>query len=93
MLDGAQMERQRMGEKRLAPRPERWQMPAAGDDDQSKSKNRRFHPGMRVQHGTWGGGMVLNSAVENDDEIVDIFFEEVGLKRVVASLAGLEIRP
>jgi recombinational DNA repair protein (RecF pathway) len=36
---------------------------------------------------------VLNSALENDDEIVDVFFEEYGLKRVVASLAGLEIQP
>jgi NADPH-dependent curcumin reductase CurA len=35
---------------------------------------------------------VLNSRLQDDDEIVDIFFENVGLKRVAASLAKLEIR-
>lgn len=52
----------------------------------------RFHPGMRVNHPVWSEGMVLNSRIQDDDEIVDIFFEEVGLKRVAASLARLEIR-
>ena len=46
---------------------------------------------MRVQHPTWGEGMVLNSRIENDDEVVDVFFEELGLKRLAASLARLEI--
>jgi DNA helicase-2/ATP-dependent DNA helicase PcrA len=50
----------------------------------------RFQPGMRVQHPTWGEGMVLNSRLQDDDEIVDIFFEKIGLKRVAASLARLE---
>jgi len=35
--------------------------------------------------------MVLNSRIQDDDEIVDIFFEELGLKRVAASLAKLEL--
>ena len=35
--------------------------------------------------------MVLNSRIQDDEEIVDIFFESVGLKRVAASLARLEI--
>jgi DNA helicase-2/ATP-dependent DNA helicase PcrA len=47
---------------------------------------------MRVQHPVWGEGMVLNSRIQDDDEIVDIFFEELGLKRVAASLAKLEIK-
>jgi hypothetical protein len=33
----------------------------------------------------------LQSQVQDDDEIVDIFFEGVGLKRVAASLAKLEV--
>jgi hypothetical protein len=36
--------------------------------------------------------MVLNSRQQDGDEIVDIFFEGTGLKRVVASLANLEIK-
>ncbi len=51
----------------------------------------RYRAGNRVQHPTWGEGMVLNSRVQDDEEIVDIFFETVGLKRVAASLARLEI--
>ena len=46
---------------------------------------------MRVKHPVWDEGMVLNSRLQDDDEIVDIFFEDVGLKRVAASLARLEV--
>jgi DNA helicase-2/ATP-dependent DNA helicase PcrA len=52
----------------------------------------RFQPGQRVQHPVWGEGMVLNSRIQDDDEIVDIFFENLGMKRVAASLARLEIK-
>lgn len=52
---------------------------------------KKYIPGQRVQHPEWGEGMVLNSRIEGSDEIVDIFFEEIGLKRVVASLAQLVI--
>jgi len=68
---------------------ERWQKP---QDDPAPLIERRYHPGMRVFHPVWEEGMVLNSRIQDDDEIVDIFFEEIGLKRVAASLARLEIR-
>ncbi|RME06957.1 MAG: DUF3553 domain-containing protein [Anaerolineae bacterium] len=51
----------------------------------------QFRPGMRVRHPHWGEGMVLNSTVDADDEVVDVFFEDVGLKRLVASLARLTV--
>ena len=51
-----------------------------------------LQPGMHVQHPTWGEGMVLNTNLQDGDEIVDIYFAEIGLKRVVASLARLEIK-
>ena len=35
--------------------------------------------------------MVLKSVLQDDDEIVDIFFAGIGLKRVMASLARLQI--
>jgi hypothetical protein len=35
--------------------------------------------------------MVLNSRIDGNDEIVDVFFEKLGLKRVAASLAKMEI--
>jgi DNA helicase-2/ATP-dependent DNA helicase PcrA len=52
----------------------------------------RFPAGMRVIHPVWGDGMVLNSRLQDDDEIVDVFFEKVGLKKVAASLANLKTR-
>jgi DNA helicase-2/ATP-dependent DNA helicase PcrA len=55
------------------------------------SVDRRYHPAMRVRHSTWGEGIVLESRIQDEDETVDVFFESVGFKRVVASLAGLEI--
>jgi hypothetical protein len=36
--------------------------------------------------------MVLDSRIQDDDEIVDIFFEGVGLKRLAASIAKLEVK-
>jgi DNA helicase-2/ATP-dependent DNA helicase PcrA len=68
---------------------ERWQAPSPA---RARVTEQRFHPGLRVQHNVWGEGMVLNSRIQDDDEIVDIFFEQVGLKRVAASLANLEIK-
>ena len=51
----------------------------------------QYAAGMRVRHPAWGEGMVLNSRLQDGDETVDIFFEQVGLKRVAASLANLEV--
>jgi DNA helicase-2/ATP-dependent DNA helicase PcrA len=67
----------------------RWQ-PAGGAS--APIVQQRFTPGMRVYHPVFAEGMVLNSRIQDDDEIVDIFFENAGLKRVAASLARLEIR-
>ncbi len=54
------------------------------------AKQAQFHAGMRVRHPIWGEGIVLNSRLQDDDEIVDIVFESVGIKRVAASLANLK---
>ena len=51
----------------------------------------RFRAGTRVQHPTWGEGIVLNSRVDGDDELVDVVFESVGIKRLAASLANLKV--
>jgi len=65
-----------------------WQSMAAGVPVRSE---RRYTAGMRVRHSSWGEGMVLNSRLLDGDETVDIFFEQVGLKRLAASLARLEL--
>ena len=51
----------------------------------------KFRAGTRVKHATWGEGIVLNSRVQDDDELVDVVFESVGIKRLAASLANLKI--
>jgi len=47
---------------------------------------------MRVKNASWGEGLVLESKMDPDgEETVDIHFETVGFKRLLASLANLEI--
>lgn len=54
----------------------------------------RFKPGMRVRTAAWGEGLVLESRIDSDgEETVDVHFESVGFKRLLASLANLEIIP
>jgi DNA helicase-2/ATP-dependent DNA helicase PcrA len=58
---------------------------------------KQFNPGEKVQHPKWGKGLVLNSRLQDDDEIVDVFFE--GLedrnrnKKLIASLSNLKKIP
>ena len=47
--------------------------------------------GMRIKHAIWGEGIILNARLQDGDETVDAVFESVGIKRMVASLAKLEI--
>ena len=74
-------------------RSDRWEMSDSAAAGQTPVANAlHFHAGMRVLHPVWGEGMVLNSRLQDGDEVVDVFFSELGLKRVVASLARLEIK-
>ena len=51
----------------------------------------RFRAGQRVRHATFGEGLVVESRVDGADEIVTVVFERVGLKRLMASFASLEL--
>ncbi|HEX2698304.1 MAG TPA: 3'-5' exonuclease, partial [Anaerolineales bacterium] len=51
----------------------------------------KYRAGTRVKHPSWGEGIVLDSKVQDDDEIVDVVFESVGIKRLAASLANLKV--
>jgi DNA helicase II / ATP-dependent DNA helicase PcrA len=68
-----------------------WAQQNVAGSPQTNLNRPHFHPGSRVNHAIWGEGMVLNSRNQDDDEIVDIFFQDIGLKRVVASLANLQV--
>ncbi len=107
LVDNAQPQRSQRKSVHIPARPERWQPTPQTPESQFPTPDRqrtakrqtsaqqnntaRYRPGMRVQHSTWGEGMVLKSLLQDDDEIVDIFFAGIGLKRVMASLARLEI--
>jgi len=51
----------------------------------------KFRVGTHVRHQVWGEGIVLDSRMQDDDEIVDVVFESVGIKRLAASLANLTV--
>jgi DNA helicase-2/ATP-dependent DNA helicase PcrA len=54
------------------------------------TRNSQFRAGQRVRHATFGAGLVVESRPDRNDEMVTVVFEEVGLKRLLASLAHLE---
>ena len=58
---------------------------------QVKQPEMRYRANMRVSHPSWGEGWVLESKIMDGDEVVDVSFDSVGLKRLLASLAGLTI--
>jgi DNA helicase-2/ATP-dependent DNA helicase PcrA len=82
---------------RGAPAETRWSSPA-GTEGARPARPRpapvmdiKFRAGTRVRHPMWGDGIILNSRLQDDDEIVDVVFESVGIKRLAASLANLTV--
>ena len=76
--------------------PTRWEgtrlAPSAGPSyGLNKPIERRFKPAMHVRHPVWGEGIVLDSAIRDGEEEVDVHFATVGFKRLLASLAKLEL--
>lgn len=63
--------------------PTRAAQPAPGDAT--------YRAGQRVRHNKFGEGIVIESRVIGDEEEVSVAFEENGLKRLMASLAPMEI--
>jgi DNA helicase-2/ATP-dependent DNA helicase PcrA len=51
----------------------------------------KYRAGAHVRHQVWGEGIVINSRIQDDDEIVDVVFKSVGIKRLSAALANLTI--
>src|SRR5690606_35840896 len=72
--------------------PRRWNSPAFMPARRVvyEAPATRFKPGMQVKHPSYGRGVVKTSKAEHGDETVEVYFEGVGLKCLVASLARLE---
>ncbi len=56
-----------------------------------KTRQQQFFPDMHVQHPVYGEGVVRNSRLEYGDETVEVYFDGLGLKALVASMSRLEI--
>ena len=77
---------------RGAPSESKWQTYHASRQGKPASvMESKFRAGTHIRHPSWGEGIVLDSKIQDDDEIVDVVFESVGIKRLSASLANLKI--
>jgi DNA helicase-2/ATP-dependent DNA helicase PcrA len=68
---------------------ERWTLPSP--PKAAPVATSKFKSGDRIKHAAFGEGIVQESRIQDNDEIVVIEFKSVGLKRLAASLANLEI--
>ena len=73
-----------------------WDQQFASNNHSSKKQppeqhSQRFFPEMRVEHPVYGEGIVRNSRLEYGDETVEVYFEGLGLKALVASMSSLEV--
>ncbi len=68
-----------------------WVLPTPARPAAAKIVEQQFRAGLRIQHPTWGEGIVLDSRAQDGDEILDVIFNSVGMKRLAASLAKLTI--
>ena len=60
-------------------------------DDGGRLAGPRYKTGQRVRHGKFGEGTVIESKVTGGDEEVTVAFPGIGIKRLAASIAALEI--
>jgi len=51
----------------------------------------RYRTGQRVKHASFGEGIVIESRGSGEDEEVTVAFEGMGIKRLVASMANLQL--
>jgi len=83
----------RVTHRRPRQRETTWERPRSGRvvsfDDTSAEP--QFRAGQRVVHEAFGEGIVLESRVQGDDEIVTVNFEDEGEKRLMASFAPMEV--
>ncbi|MDY6875747.1 MAG: UvrD-helicase domain-containing protein [Chloroflexota bacterium] len=80
----------RRGQRREEREERRESMGVQGQGSVARPVGPQFRDGQRVRHATFGAGLVVESRPDRNDELVTVIFEEVGLKRLLASLAHLE---
>jgi DNA helicase-2/ATP-dependent DNA helicase PcrA len=78
------------GERKGRRQEARSKRQGAGDDTRYAIRDTHFRAGQRVRHTVFGEGLVIQSRVDGEDEIITVHFEGAGLKRLVAGMANLE---
>jgi DNA helicase-2/ATP-dependent DNA helicase PcrA len=73
------------------PEPNLWSEPSSAKQATSYGEQ-RYRSGQKVRHKKFGGGIVIESKLTGNDEEVVVAFEEVGIKKLIASMAKLELR-
>ena len=61
------------------------------DKNISSQNLSKFKEGVKVSHRKFGEGVITSSKPEGDDYILEINFDKVGKKRLMAAFARLEI--
>ncbi|MCB0252781.1 MAG: UvrD-helicase domain-containing protein [Anaerolineae bacterium] len=102
LVNGRGMQRRKQGaratmrDQRTA-RATAWSPPSTRQESsrsgaaQPSSRQPRFKLGQRVSHGVFGEGVVIKTELADDDEYVSVAFPGLGIKKLMASFAKLEI--
>ncbi len=80
----------------MAVRASTWETPVGAQPTRSvpaQSRELKFRAGQRVQHATFGEGIVIESKLDRNDEEVTVAFKKAGIKRLLASFANLQKLP
>jgi DNA helicase-2/ATP-dependent DNA helicase PcrA len=84
---GRSPEAQTPVEEPAAPPAAEWRLPS----ETQVPGEHRYKDGQKVRHNVFGEGRVVSSKLTRDDEEVTVAFPRQGIKKLMASLAGLEI--
>lgn len=76
--------------KRNLPKP-RFLQDFGDDDLDNSSRTAKYKSGQQVKHAKFGEGTVIESKLVGNDEEVSVAFPGIGIKRLAASFAKLEI--
>ena len=80
----------------MAVRASTWETPVGAKPNRSApvaSRELKYRAGQRVQHATFGEGIVIESKLDRNDEEVTVAFKGAGIKRLLASFANLQKLP
>jgi DNA helicase-2/ATP-dependent DNA helicase PcrA len=69
----------------------RWTSSAEMKKKEPALQSAQFSAGMHVRHPVLGSGIVIQSKLQDGDEIVTVAFDKAGLKKLSAAIAKLEI--